>query len=205
MKKLIRLFLPVVAVLVLAMSLSGCAVGLTCLSHIDRDSNGKCDNCGFEMPISNVENLTIKTEPTKTYYAFNETIDPAGGVLLVEYKDDTPDEEVPFTDERVTIEAPNMSSAGKKMVRVTFDNASVNYVIEVGSQRFTITLDANYPDARARARDGGQPCRSARRPRARRLELQRLVHGRRMHSELRLRTYHHTERHDPVRRLDPEL
>ena len=149
MKKLIRLFLPVVAVLVLAMSLSGCAVGLTCLSHIDRDSNGKCDNCGFEMPISNVENLTIKTEPTKTYYAFNETIDPAGGVLFVEYKDDTPDEEVPFTDERVTIEAPNMSSAGKKMVRVTFDNASVNYVIEVGSQRFTITLDANYPDAPA--------------------------------------------------------
>ena len=143
MKKLIRLFLPVVAVLVLAMSLSGCAVGLTCLSHIDRDSNGKCDNCGFEMPISNVENLTIKTEPAKTYYAYNETIDPTGGVLLVEYKDDTPDEEVPFTDERVTIEAPNMSSAGKKMVRVTFDNASVNYVIEVGSQRFTIKLDAN--------------------------------------------------------------
>ena len=72
-----------------AITFGGCVVSLTCISHIDRDGNGKCDNCGTKMTvvISNVEKLEIATTPKKLYYAFNEQMAYSDGVLAVTYKD----------------------------------------------------------------------------------------------------------------------
>jgi len=127
------------------MLLSGCVVSLTCISHIDRDSNGKCDNCGAKMVVvvSNIENLEIATTPKKQYYTFNEQLDYSDGVLDVKYKDGTA-EKVPFTDSRVTVIAPGMSSAGKKYVMVGFDGATTKYEIEVGVAKFYVKFDLGY-------------------------------------------------------------
>lgn len=127
------------------MTFSGCVASLTCISHIDRDANGKCDNCGTKMVviISNVEKLEISTTPKKQYYAFNEKLDYSDGVLSVTYKDGTT-ENVPFTDERVTVTAPGMSSEGKKLVLVGFDGATAKYQIEVGVAKYYVKFDLGY-------------------------------------------------------------
>lgn len=139
----------VTAISAVAFLFCGCQASLTCLSHIDRDSNGKCDNCGtkMEIVIKNVETLTIKTLPEKTYYKLNETIDVTGGVLSVVYNDGTPAADIPFTHEEVKIKAPGTGTAGKKSVGVTYHNKTVRYDIDVGSARFTVSFDACYENA----------------------------------------------------------
>ena len=60
MKKLFKkLHLPIVLMLILSILLSGCVMSLTCISHIDRDRNGECDNCGIamEVPREDIENV----------------------------------------------------------------------------------------------------------------------------------------------------
>lgn len=128
-----------------AITFGGCVVSLTCISHIDRDGNGKCDNCGTKMTvvISNVEKLEIATTPKKLYYAFNEQLAYSDGVLAVTYKDGTK-ETVPFTDERVTVTAPGMGSAGHKFVMVAFEGATVRYQIEVGVAKYSVKFDLGY-------------------------------------------------------------
>ena len=149
MKKLIKLILPLALVLALAFSFSACAMSLTCISHIDSDRNGKCDNCGtaMEVPREDIENIEITKEPAKTYYARNEELDISGGEITVTFNDGKPDEVVPFEDEGVTITAPNMSSDGKKMVQVKYGGFTDTYMIEVGDARFTVTFDLNYDGA----------------------------------------------------------
>ena len=68
MKKLIKLILPLALVLALAFSFSACAMSLTCISHIDSDRNGKCDNCGtaLEVPREDLEKIEVTKEPAKT-------------------------------------------------------------------------------------------------------------------------------------------
>ena len=151
MKKLIKLILPIALVLALAFSFSACAMSLTCISHIDSDRNGKCDNCGtaMEVPREDIENIEITKEPAKTYYARNEELDISGGEITVTFNDGKPDEVVPFEDEGVTITAPNMSSDGKKMVQVKYGGFTDTYMIEVGDARFTVTFDLNYDGAEA--------------------------------------------------------
>ena len=124
---------------------SGCVASLTCISHIDRNSDGKCDNCGTKMVviISNVEKLEISTTPKKQYYAYNEKLDYSDGVLSVTYKDGTT-ENVPFTDERVTVTAPGMGSEGKKLVLVEFDGVKAKYQIEVGVAKYLVKFDLGY-------------------------------------------------------------
>lgn len=148
MKKLRALLLAVVVV-ALAFSFGACAVGVTCISHIDRDGNGKCDNCGQAVTIvkSNVQSITIKTQPTKLYYALNETLDVTGGVLAVTYKDETPAGDIPFTAEGVNIAAPGMDSAGQKLVAVRYGGKTATYTIEVGLARYKVTFDLGCEDA----------------------------------------------------------
>lgn len=151
MKKLIKLILPIALVLALAFSFSACAMSLTCISHIDSDRNGKCDNCGtaMEIPREDIEKIEVTKEPDKTYYARNEELDITGGEITVTFNDGKPDEVVSFEDEGVTVTAPNMSSDGKKMVQVKYGGFSDTYMIEVGDARFTVTFDLNYTGAPA--------------------------------------------------------
>lgn len=147
MKKLFKkLHLPIVLMLILSILLSGCVMSLTCISHIDRDRNGECDNCGIamEVPREDIEKIEVTTLPTKTYYGRNETLDVTGGKITVTYNDGTPDEEIDMTAEGVTIVAPGMGVDGKKSVQVKYGGHSATFVIEVGSARFTVSFDLGY-------------------------------------------------------------
>ena len=138
------------AVTALAFFLGGCEAYRVCIGHIDRDNNGKCDNCNQTMTQikSNVETLEIKVTPQKNYYAFNEKLDYSDGVLRVTYNDGTPTAEIPFTDSSVKVVAPNMSVAGKKNVAVTYNGKTVKYQIEVGVRKYKVSFDLGY--------DGGE-------------------------------------------------
>ena len=137
-------------VLVPVVAFNSCVVSITCISHIDRDQNGICDNgCGTEMEIviQNVEKVTVKTMPTKTYYAFNEPLDLTGGVVEIEYNDGTPNEEISMDDERLVIKAPSMDSAGLKSVAVEFNGMRTTFQIEVGLAKFDVSFDLGYDGA----------------------------------------------------------
>ena len=141
------------AALILIVSLTSCVARVSCISHIDEDKegkfDGKCNNCGAAMEISNVEEISVVTVPTKTYYAFGEEIDPAGGVIKVEYKDDTPAEEIPMTAEGVEVRKPDMSTAGTKNVSVTYKKARTTFKIEVGQAKYNVYFNLNYAGAPA--------------------------------------------------------
>lgn len=145
MKKSIRLLLASI-LMVPVFTLSSCVVGITCISHIDKDGNGRCDNCN-QVQVMNVESIVIKTMPTKTYFAINDSFDMAGGVVTVTYNDGTPTEDMPFDDVRLTVRAPGMDSAGVKMVAITYGGVTTFYTIEVGLARFTVSFELGYDGA----------------------------------------------------------
>lgn len=142
MKKSIRLLLTSL-LMVPVFTFNSCVVGITCISHIDKNGDGKCDNCK-QVQVMNVEKIVIKTMPTKTYYALNDTLDLTGGVVTVTYNDGTPTEDMSFDDERLTIRAPGMDSAGEKMVAIAYGSEMAFYKIEVGLARFAVTFDLGY-------------------------------------------------------------
>ena len=150
MKKTRKILLSVITVF-LALIVTACRAKLVCLSHIDRDGNGKCDNCGIKLEDSssksNVKSLTVKVKPTKLEYAINEKLDVTGGVLLVTYNDGTADKEVPFTDSNVKITEPGMGSKGKKMVAVSYEGKTATYTIEVGDAKFEVSFNMGYENA----------------------------------------------------------
>ena len=147
MKKTRKILLSVIA-LFLILIMTACKAQLVCISHIDRDGNGKCDNCGIKLEDSssksNIKTLTVKVKPTKLEYAINEELDVTGGVLLVTYNDGTADKEVPFTDEAVKITAPGMGSKGKKMVAVSYEGKTATYTIEVGDAKYEVSFNMGY-------------------------------------------------------------
>lgn len=125
-------------------TLSSCVASINCISHIDRDNNGYCDNCHQKMPQvanTNVSKIEVTKLPDKTYYAVGETtIDATGGEITVTYKDNTPTNVISMTAEGVALSAPNMSSKGQKMVGVTYQNARTSFAIEVGDRKFTVSF-----------------------------------------------------------------
>mgnify|MGYP001854248472 CR=1 FL=1 len=68
MKKRKMLYLPIIALLIIALTLSGCVMSLTCISHIDSDRNGKCDHCGIamEVPREDIEKIDVTKDPAAT-------------------------------------------------------------------------------------------------------------------------------------------
>lgn len=149
MKKRKKLFLPIVALLIIAFTLSGCMVSLNCISHIDSDRNGKCDHCGIEMevPRADIEKIEVKKEPNKTYYGRNEKLDVTGGVITVTYNDGKKAEDVPMTAETVTVNSPGMGTNGKKRVEVKYGGHSATFIIEVGDTRYTVSFELGYEGA----------------------------------------------------------
>ena len=150
MKKTRKILLSVIAIF-LALFVTACRAELVCISHIDRDGNGKCDNCGIKLEDSssksNIKSLTVKVKPTKLEYAVNEKLDVTGGVLLVTYNDGTADKEVPFTDSGVKITEPGMGSKGKKMVAVSYEGKTATYTIEVGDAKYEVSFNMGYDNA----------------------------------------------------------
>lgn len=150
MKKRKKLFLPIIALLLtLAVGLSGCVMSLTCISHIDSDRNGKCDHCGIamEVPREDIEKIEVTKDPDKTYYGRNEELDVTGGVITVTYNDGKAAEEIPMTDEDVTVNKPGMGVNGKKRVEVKYGGHSATFLIEVGDTRYTVSFVLGYNGA----------------------------------------------------------
>lgn len=147
MKKSIRLLLASL-LMVPVFTFNSCVVGITCISHIDRNSDGRCDNCN-QIEVMNVESIVIKTMPTQTYFALNDKLNTTGGVVTVTYNDGTPTEDMPFNDQRLTILAPGMDSAGEKMVAISYGGKTAFYKIEVGLARFAVSFDLGYEGAEA--------------------------------------------------------
>ena len=150
MKKTRKILLSVIA-LSLILIMAACRAQLVCISHIDRDGNGKCDNCGIKLEDSssksNIKTLTVKVKPTKLEYAVNEKLDVTGGVLLVTYNDGTEDKEVLFTDPDVKITEPGMATKGKKMVAVSYEGKTATYTIEVGDAKYEVSFNMGYDNA----------------------------------------------------------
>lgn len=146
MKKLLKRLLPVVLSLALVLSMSGCVMSLSCISHIDSDRNGRCDHCGIEMevPREDIDKIEVTKTPDKTYYARNEEIDVTGGEITVTYNDGKSPEVIPMTDEGVTITAPGMGVNGRKRVEVKYGGHSTSYIIEVGDTRYTVSFVLGY-------------------------------------------------------------
>ena len=122
--------------------LGGCEVSRTCISHIDRDSNGRCDNCGTKMEVtrSDVLSIEIVTAPSKTYYALGESLDLTGGLLRVHFRDGMTTD-IALDADGVSVDAPDMGIMGKKSVLVRYGGQRAVFEIEVGEQRFTVTFD----------------------------------------------------------------
>ena len=151
MKKTKRILLSAI-ILFIGLLVTACKAQLVCISHIDKDGNGKCDNCGLKLDSgakTNVKTLTIKTKPAKLEYSINEQLDFTGGVLLVTYNDETPDKELSFTDEGVKITTPGMGTKGKKMVAISYEGKTATYTIEVGDTKYTVSFNLGYDGAEA--------------------------------------------------------
>ncbi len=146
----------VAAISAVTMLFCGCHIELsrTCISHIDRDTNGKCDNCGTKMTAVryNVDKISIKTKPIKDYYAIGEKLDITGGVLSVTYNDGTEPAEFAFDSEGVTVKEPDMSIVGIKTVAVKYGGKQAFYDIEVGLAKYTVSFELGY--------DGGEQIQS---------------------------------------------
>ena len=105
-----------------ASPLLSCVASVRCISHIDKNNDGKCDHCGQKMDIqkeTDIERIEVSVLPSKTYYALDEALDLTGGILTVVYKDGKPEKQIPLTDKSLTISKPNMSSKGKKLVGIS--------------------------------------------------------------------------------------
>ena len=101
------------------------------------DSTG-VNNANFGMPAyavtikatfaeKTVENIAVKTAPTKTTYASGEHFDPTGLVITVTYSDDSKVDRAYDTDEGFTF-SPDTSTA------LTTSNKSIT--IEYGTTNF---------------------------------------------------------------------
>ena len=110
-----------------------------------------CGGEKVEPPIIDkekiVEDISIKTAP-KTNYILGEQFEITGGVIELHYEDGTTGE-IAFTDEKVTVTKPDMTTVGTKSVNVEYDGFVASYQITVSQKAFKVTLDLNYEGAPA--------------------------------------------------------
>ena len=144
-----KVFNVILSILMLSISiiLIACQAKLVCISHIDRDGDGKCDNCHQklgEVVKSNIESLTLSKQPDKLYFAINESLDVSGGKLLVTFNDGTADLEITLPNDDVTVVAPGMESKGDKYVLLQYKDKTVRYLIEVGDPKFLVSFNLGY-------------------------------------------------------------
>lgn len=92
-----------------------------------------------------VEDIAIKTLP-KVDYVIGETFSIDNGVIELQYEDGTTSD-LPFSNDKVTISTPDMSTTGVKTVIVDYDGFKAQYQITVKKQSYLVTLDLNYDGA----------------------------------------------------------
>ena len=107
------------------------------------DISASTDKVGDKI----VEDIAIKTTP-RTEYVVGDTFEITGGVIELQYEDGSKGE-LSFTDSRVHVSTPDMTTPGTKTVKVEYDGFEAQYQITVKKQAFVVTLDLNYEGAPA--------------------------------------------------------
>lgn len=95
--------------------------------------------CGAAVTL---ESIAITKTP-KTEYVVGEALDLSGGELTATYSDKTT-QTVSLTDPSVTVQRPNMNTAGEKTVSVTYNSKSATFKVTVSEPKLTVTFDHNY-------------------------------------------------------------
>ena|GEM_PF-2046797 len=108
---------------------------------------GACDNSGGGGGggSKKIKSISVTTMP-KTEYEVGEALDLTGGEITATYSDDST-KKVSMTDSSVTVQKPNMNTAGQKNVSVTYDSKSTTFKITVSEAKLTVTFNMNYDGA----------------------------------------------------------
>lgn len=93
-----------------------------------------------------VKKVEVITNPVKTAYVVGEEFTLEGGVVLVTYDDDTT-EEIPMTDDGLSIKEPGMKAPGTKTVTIKAGKKSARFTIDVANNSFKVTYEQNYAGA----------------------------------------------------------
>ncbi len=94
-----------------------------------------------------LQSISVSRTP-KVTYEVGEALDLTGGALTATYSDGTT-KEVSLTDSAVTVQRPNMNTAGTKTVSVTYDSKSTTFKVTVSEAKLTVTFDLNYSGSAA--------------------------------------------------------
>lgn len=93
-----------------------------------------------------VDKIDIGQMPTKTAYVSGEEFSLEGGTILVTYEDGTT-QEIPMTDDGLSVKAPGMSASGTKTVTIKCGKKSARFTVKVANASFLVTYDQNYEGA----------------------------------------------------------
>ena len=97
----------------------------------------------FEVIVKNeVNNITIKTNPTKTTYIKGESLDLSGGVITASYEDKTT-ADIPMTSSEVQITGYNASKTGKQTITVTYQGRQTTFEVTVKNDIEKIEIKLN--------------------------------------------------------------
>lgn len=96
-----------------------------------------------EKVITDTSKIVIKTNPTKTTYYQNQTLDLSGGVITVTSTDGTT-KDVAMTDSDVKVTGYNSTKVGEQTITVTYDGKSASFTVTVVAVEVTsISIKTN--------------------------------------------------------------
>lgn len=81
-------------------------------------------------PISEISNITVKTQPTKTEYIQGEELDLAGGIILATYTDGKT-EEIKMTDSQVIVHGYDKSKIGEQVLTVEYGGKTTQITVVI--------------------------------------------------------------------------
>ena len=139
--------------LCLAFVLAACGGSNTCESHVDANTDGKCDNCGTEVKI-NDDNQNNEDDGTKTYtvYVKNDSGEFVSGVELQIFEGSTPKgSDTTDANGAASVSFKPVGKVVKVMLSVVPDGYVLpdDYVAEFedGQNEVTVTLETSAPKA----------------------------------------------------------
>lgn len=106
----------------------------------------------FAEEEKKVGKIEIAVEPDQTEYWIGEEFNPAGGVILVTYKDKTT-AEIPMTDPDVSLPNVKTNSAGRKSVKISYGGKNATFYVMVSEKGEEVLFNLNF--------DGGETIASA--------------------------------------------
>ena len=133
-KNIFRILLSCIAAIILAFTFVGCA----------NDDGGKKED---QPPAEKtVTSIVVETMPEKTEYVVGEEFTLEGGTIKVTYSDNST-QTVSMTAQGVSFVAPNMNTAAKKNITISYGGKSVVFQVNVVTAQYSFTYNYNYQGA----------------------------------------------------------